>query len=500
MTSLKTIHHPSPVGQNGHHTDESKPHIVLIVPRGEAVRNFMYSDTLRVLSENARVSLLSVIHDAPFQERFGSYVEDIYPLENKKYDENPWLRSIRFIIHEAHFRWIWSEVAKNTWELRKGKATTPMRQAKRIALERLIEPLANRPTLEALTKLENYLSYVLRPDNTFNDLFARLKPDLIFNCSHIHGKAAAELPAKIAYRMGIPVTGFIFSWDNLTSRSRIFVPYHQYIVWHNPMRNQLLEQYPKIDPQTVKVTGTPQFDYHFKSDYWLSREELCQRIGIDPSRPFVFYTTGLDKHFPDEHYTVERVIRLLEELDLPEKPQLVVRTYVKGISDEMRALAARMEDNPDVVFPPVAWDEKWYMPQHEDLALYTSLLRECAMGINPASTVSLELMMHNKPVINLGFDPPGSNLPHRFRWIRHIEFDHFRPVAESGGTMVAYKPEDLGPFIQRGMTQPLADKDAQDHFIGSIFGDTLDGNASKRVAEHLLHLAHHYRSLKKTTS
>ncbi len=498
MTPSKTTDTIQNVVHNGQRKGGArKPHIVLIVPRGEAVRNFLYSDTLKILSEQAKVTLLSVIHDAPFQERFGPQVEAIHPLENKKYDENRWLRSIRFIIHEAHFRWLWSEVAKNTWELRKGKAITPVQQAKRIALERLIEPLANRPALEALTKLENYLSYVLRPDDEFNNLFARLKPDLVFNCSHIHGQAAAELPAKIAHRMGIPVAGFIFSWDNLTSRSRIFVPYHHYIVWHEPMRDQLLDLYPKIDPDDVTVTGTPQFDFHFKPEYWLSREEVCRRVGLDPARPFVFYTTGLDKHFPEEHRTVERVIQLLEELDLPEKPQLLVRTYVKGISKEMRALAARMEDNPDVVFPPVAWDEKWYMPQYEDLALYTSLLRECALGINPASTVTLELMMHNKPVINLGFDPPGSRIPHRFRWIRHIHFDHFRPVAESGGTMVAYKPEDLGPFIQRGLTRPHADKEAQDRFIKSVFGDTLDGKAGQRVAEHLLQLARRTSSVGK---
>lgn len=47
-----------------------KPHIVLIIPRGEAVRNFLYSDTLRILSENASVTLLSVIHDDAFVARW----------------------------------------------------------------------------------------------------------------------------------------------------------------------------------------------------------------------------------------------------------------------------------------------------------------------------------------------------------------------------------------------------------------------------------------------
>lgn len=465
-----------------------RPHIVLIVPRGEAVRNFLYSDTLPSLSEHARVTLLSVIHDDAFRARFEPFVEQIIPLE--KHKERRFVKVLRFLIHEAHFRWIWSKVAENTWELRKGRAKTPAQQARRIALEAIIEPLANRPTLEALTELERYLTWMFRLDDDFLHLFRRLQPDLVFNCSHIHGRAA-ELPAKIAHRMGYPTAGFIFSWDNLTSRSRIFVPYDDYLVWHDGMREQLLGQYSKVDPSHVHVTGTPQFDYHFKPEYRLSREELCRRIGIDPSRPFVLYTTGMAKHFPEEHRTVELVIGLLDELAregaIPEKPQLVVRTYVKGTSKAMYALAER--DIPDVVLPPVLWDEKWSMPQPDDLALYTSLLRECVLGINPASTVTLELMMHDKPVINLGFDPPGTKLPHRFRWIRHIEFDHFRPVAQSGGTRVAYSAEELRTHLQHGLTQPETDSAARRRFIREVFGDTLDGRSGKRVAETLLALA-----------
>jgi len=66
-----------------------KPHIVLIIPRGEAVRNFLYSDTLRILSENARVTLLPVIHDEPFVSRFGPMVERVIPLRD--YSERGWI-------------------------------------------------------------------------------------------------------------------------------------------------------------------------------------------------------------------------------------------------------------------------------------------------------------------------------------------------------------------------------------------------------------------------
>ncbi|MEM6325522.1 MAG: hypothetical protein AAF791_00255 [Bacteroidota bacterium] len=448
------------------------------------MRNFLYSKTLDTLAENARVTLLSVLDDEAFVDRFEPLTEAIIPID--RHPEHPAVNQLRSVVHDLHFRWLWSEVAKNVWELRDLKARTPAQRLKRSFVKAASRPLANRPTLRALTALERSLTWRLRPSDHYVDLFRQLQPDLVFNCSHIHGRAG-ELPMKVAARLGIPTAGFIFSWDNLTSRSRIFVPYDDFLVWHHGMRDQLLDLYPQIDPARVHVTGTPQFDFHTDPRFRLSRGELAERLGTDPERPFVLYTTGIAKHFPEEHRTVEYVSKVLQDMDPGERPQLVVRTYVKGTSDEMKALAKR--HLPGVVFPEVAWDEKWATPMYEDLATYTSTLRHTALGINAASTVSLELMMYDKPVINLGFDPPGSGVPHAYRWIRHIEFDHYRPVAASGGTMVAYSPEQLREYLHRGLAHPEADRAARRAFIDATFGDTLDGHAGERVAHKLLHLA-----------
>jgi hypothetical protein len=116
-------------------------------------------------------------------------------------------------------------------------------------------------------------------------------------------------------------------------------------------------------------------------------------------------------------------------------------------------------------------------------------LHHCALGINAASTVSLELMMLDKPVINLGFEPPGANLPHWSRFSRHIEYEHYRPVAKSGGVMVARSIEDVRDFIYQALTRPEQQSLARKRFIRAFFGDTLDGKAGARVGDILLQLA-----------
>jgi hypothetical protein len=463
-----------------------RPNIVLVVARGEAVRNFLYSDTLPILCQHARVTLLTVLHDEKFIERFGSIVDQIIPL--KDFEEHRIVRILREIIAMAHYRWIWTEKVKNKWDLLDHQAKTTRQKLRNKIYKFLAYLFANRLSLNLLAFLEYHLSLWLKPTDEFKTLFATDKPDLVFNCSHIHAPLG-EMPIRVAHKMGIRTATFIFSWDNLSSRGRILPPYDDYLVWHQGMRDELLQRYKFIKPEQVHITGTPQFDYHFKPKYHLTYEELAEKIGLDPARPFILYTTGMDRDFPEEVNHVKTVIDILHKIEGDKRPQLVVRTYVKGNSPEMEALAEAMKANPDVIFPPVLWEPTWFMPKYEDLAIYTSLLKHCLFGINPASTVSLELMMFGKPVINIGFDPPSSDLPDCLRWKRHIDFDHYQPVAHSGAVRVAYSVDAMRTNIDDYLRQGNLIMDQQVKFLRTTFDDTLDGSSGKRVADVLLKIS-----------
>lgn len=462
----------------------SIPHIVIIIPRGEAIRNVIYTDTLPILKQQANITLLSITHDDKFVALAQPHVQRVLPIQEEP--ETKLVRNFRALLYEAHFRWINSGVAHYNRELNDLKANTVSKKIRVWATRALVRPLANRPTLEALSRWEHRWSYHYRPTQAFDELFAQIKPNLVYNASHIHGVNSGGIAVRVAKEMGIRTAGFIFSWDNLTSRSRIFEPYDHFLTWTAGMKKQLIGQYPFLRDEQVRVTGTPQFDFHFKPQFWLSREELCRHLGVDAARPFVLYTTAVGPFFPEEYRTVQLVIDLLKKMDLPQKPQLVVRIYPKAPDPMMLELAK--QSIPDVIFPPMLWDLKWFTPSFEDQPIYTTLLRECAVGINAASTVSLELMMHNKPVINLGFDPPGSQLPHALRYSKHITFDHYRPVAESGGVMVAWSPEEMEQHLFSALRQPELGSEQRQRFVEQMFGATLDGYAGKRVADCLLNL------------
>lgn len=236
--------------------------IVIIIPRGEAIRNVIYTDTLPILSQQAKITLLSVVTDDHFVAQARPYVERILPIQ--EVSESKIVRNFRALLYEAHFRWLNSGVAQYNRELNELKANTPLRKARLYANRAAIVPLANRPTLEALSRLEHRLTYRYRTTQEFDQLFREVKPDLVYNASHIHGVNGGGIAIRVAREMGIRTAGFLFSWDNLTSRSRIFEPYHHFLVWNGLIGDHLRRLYPYLRPGQLHVTGTPQFDFHFK--------------------------------------------------------------------------------------------------------------------------------------------------------------------------------------------------------------------------------------------
>ena len=464
--------------------DGHRPHIVMVLARGEAVRNFLYSDTLPTLSRHARVTLLSVMDDEEFVTRFSPPASCVVPLI--QYPERRLVKSFRRLVHQGHFRWLWTEAVKTTWARHDAQAVTLQAKAKRMLWKAVAYALARRRVLEYLTEVERRLTWALRTNDDYLELWRMLKPDLVFNTSHVHAPAA-DLPVRIARMLGIRTAAFIFSWDNPTSRSRIFPRYDYFLTWNNRMRGQLRELYPTTPEERILVTGTPQFDFHFRPQSALTREQLAQRIGIDPGRPFVLYTTGIARHLPNEHVLVETTARMLRETGVRPTPQLVVRTYIKGTSPETKALAAQRL--PGVTFAPMLWEEKWHMPLPEDQVLYSALLRHAQVGINVGSTVSLELLMHNKPVINIAYAPAGVDRPEHSRYLRYPQYEHYRPVIESGAVMVARSEADLREMLGRALTAPGDGAEARHRFLDSMFGSTLDGRSGARVGQCLLEIA-----------
>ena len=456
--------------------------ILCILPRGEAIRNFAYTGALGLLQPDFDHTILSVKPNEDIWQYLGNQCNDLRLLQDFK-DRYP-VRILRELLDLAHGRWLWSEAAQERWRLRDLEAVTATQKMKRWGKTATTRLFANRRGLNLLSRAERATSRLLGTTQYYVNLFRELQPSLVFNGSHVHGRNAIQA-VQAAQWLGIPTATFIFSWDNLTSQGRIMPMYDYYLVWNEAIRDQLLEIYEGIRPEQVFVTGTPQFDFHFKPEFLWSREEFCARTGADPSRPIVLYTTGMANHMPGEPEIVENIADMLRDMDDLGPPQLLLRVYPKDQTGRFEELRRR---RADILFSETPWEPAWLTPKFEDCHLLTNSLRHAAVGINVASTVSLELCMFNKPVINVGYNPPSIEKS-VVDYARYYKFDHYRPVVESGAVSVANSETEMRSQLHNALTEPQEKTFRRRALIQKMFGNTLDGKSGLRVAEQLLKLA-----------
>jgi hypothetical protein len=463
-------------------THISTENIVALVPRGEVIRNFIYTGAFEEVAENAHLSLISVSPNQSINQMLKETYGDVHLL--KEFDESWVVRFEREIIGTAHNRWLWSKAAQERARLRTVEAKTTKQKAKWTIKKAISYPFANRLGLKILDSIEQTSSRFLRTTDEYINLMKKLSPSLVFNGSHIHSRVATQA-VQAAQWLKIPTAAFIFSWDNLTSQGRITLPYDYFLVWNESLKRQLLEMYEWIREEQVFVTGTPQFDFHFQPKFYQNREEFCRKVGADGARPIVLYSTGMANHIPGEPEIVEEIADMLKEIARENSPQLLVRVYPKDLTGRFDELKQRRKD---ILFPQIAWEEAWQTPKPEDSADLVNTLRHAACGINVASTISLELCMFDKPAINVGYNPPSVD-EKELAYATYYNFDHYRPVVESGAVEVAWNRQQMRELICRAINEPNRRTNERNKLIRKMFGKTLDGKSAHRVAQTLLKIA-----------
>jgi hypothetical protein len=453
-------------------------------------RNFLYSGICESLRASYRVVLCTVVPAEYLRPYLQEQCDALYELKptselskrsGRLYDFTEW----------AHAKYLWSKASSWRWnarkvELKKGVSSRGAdltkgrtRLAKKAYSELKIAQLRFTQWLASLyasnsglMRLERKLLRVAAREPVvghYQQILIKENPVFVFNGSHVHAKNAYAL-MQAAILNGIKTGTFLFSWDNLTSQGRILPPADYYFAWNSAIRNDLLKSYPVLRPEQALVTGTPQFVAHFDSKNYMPRGAFLQQLGLAPHQKFVVYSVGMSHHMPFEPLVVERIADFLAK-QFPDVV-LVVRTYAKDLVDAFGELKAR---RPDVVIPPVKWEQQHQTPLMEDQIFFTNLLLHCELGINVASTISLELCMHDKPVVNIAYDPPGKDIyPYNFN--RFYEFEHYKPLLTYEAILLANTEEACFEGISNYLQNPALHRENRAKLIADFFELKVPGN------------------------
>lgn len=288
-----------------------------------------------------------------------------------------------------------------------------------------------------------------------------------------------------AEQLQIKTTAFIFSWDNLASKGRMAAHFDRYLVWSDLMKQELLTFYTSIKSTQVAVVGTPQFEPYVLSRYGYSTAEFHERFGLNPTLPTVLFSCGDVSTSPNDPLYIETIAKAMVDRELLQSVNLLVRT---SPAEEPKRFAHLAEKYPFIRWNYPQWiqarsthQEAWSqrIPTVADVADLKSVLQHSAVNVNMLSTMSLDFMLFDKPVINTVFGNSANGLANDQRF---LQYAHIEYVVNSGATSIAKNETELLEALNQALSHPLSQSKSRKQILDLQIGAPLEGT-SRRIAE-----------------
>ena len=249
---------------------------------------------------------------------------------------------------------------------------------------------------------------------------------------------------KAAKKLGIPTVIPVLSWDNPSTKGLFNVHPTRVLAWNEGHRDECIK-YHGIAPDRISITGAPFFDKWFDNKTpLLSREEFCQRAGLDPKRPYVLYLGSSANIAVDETWLVKEIQGALKASQDPNvrNTQLLFRAHPAnwkhglGLLDHGIGVWPREGTLPD---SPASFEEFLSCMTHAS----------CVIGINTSGM--LDAIILGKPVI--------SPLAERYR-LTQEKAEHFIRMRSNETLYVAMNVAEVLTHIAGLATgnDPLAEK------------------------------------------
>lgn len=338
-------------------------------------------------------------------------------------------------------------------------------------MRRRVSRLGSRKLLNGWLRLEERRYYPLRPE--YIDRFTRERPQVLLTThSHLHREGELIRAAK---SLDIPTLGVVRSWDNVYKgiRSR---PGHL-AVWNEINRREVidLEGYA---PGDVAVVGPTQFDPYFAPDSIWSRERFAAHFDLDPARPVILFATPGYFHGIDDTVWMDDLVAMLDSGALEGRPQIICRLHPWSRLEHFQRFAAHRDVRLSYVdrYCPAL---SWYMTR-DDVVLVANMLRHAGAVITPASTITLEAALFDRPTV--------VSIYHTYQPEQAGDFYgrafgmHFKRIRELDLVPVVEHREDFAPTINRCLREPGWYREQRARMVRDYVPYT-DGRSTHRLFE-----------------
>lgn len=323
----------------------------------------------------------------------------------------------------------------------------------------------------------------------YADILSQHQPDIVITPTA--GLEPRDIPLiKAAQQASIPTLTFIASWDNVYKMAR-FIKLKKYkqgyaladhfAVWNEMNRDHLLRIAPRLKPGQVVITGPPRLDFLADQATIPSRADLLAALGItDQAKHLIHIATT-------ELYPSDYIIQALASLNA----NLFVSVHPGGQLETHRRYAA-----PYGAYTKYSFGRRnnalapdfLYSPTLNDIRMHAALFKHADLLVNHSSTVTIESLLANTPVINVKY---GRSLDW-WRWHRSMIYrdfkQHARIIVESGATQVVSNPRQLIKAASHYLANPTQDQTKREALARQMVAVT-DGTAGRTLLNFIKHVA-----------
>lgn len=322
----------------------------------------------------------------------------------------------------------------------------------------LSRPFAKLLTSRFFFRLEKFL---IRKPKEFAEYCRHYNPALLITATP--GLNNFEVEAiLLAKKFGIPSVSVDCAWDNLTTRATRVRPTDYFFAWHEPMRWEAVNIH-GFKVERVFVPGPIRFDYYVcKDSNAPSREAFLESKGLNPKLKTVLYTTQ-KAHLFEESF-LRRLIDLRIKKLIP-YTNIFIRVHplaAPGRFEEFRGLPDVCVEQPEKIMPDDELNNLKYTLIYSDL------------NVNYSSTMSLEAILFDKPVINY-FEPS----------LKSFEINHYKPLVDAGAVKLINDSErELSAAVTDYLNNPSLDSEKR-RYIADLYFPFRDGLSYKRNVDFL---------------
>ena len=337
--------------------------------------------------------------------------------------------------------------------------------------------------IQKFQRLQNFTFSKHKTTKAYKLILRKEGCDLLF---FTHQRPPYIAPLVLAAQsQKLKTATFIFSWDNLASKGRMASNFDFYLVWSSLMKTDLLKFYTAIKEEQVKIVGTPQFVPYVMPQYKVLKQEFIKEFDLDINLKTICFSCGDISTSKNDELYIETIADAIEKRVI-DPVNFIVRTSPAEDSIRFKILIEK--------FPFIKWNfpkwkqvranhqESWSqrIPTLKDVKQLRALLEYCDLNINMLSTMSLDFMLFNKPVINPVFGNATNNL---YNDQRFLDYAHIEHLVGSKASKIVKTKQELFEAISLYLNDD-ADKTNREKFIKQQIGVPLE-KTSLRLVESL---------------